>query len=78
MAGPEHPLVMRIEGDGFLRHMVRNIAGTLVDIGLGGGRRPTIDEILAIRVAAAGRARRLRPRGSFCGEVLYSDHKIAL
>jgi tRNA pseudouridine38-40 synthase len=29
------PLVMRIEGDGFLRHMVRNIVGTLVEIGIG-------------------------------------------
>jgi tRNA pseudouridine38-40 synthase len=36
--GHEQPLVMRIEGDGFLRHMVRNIIGTLVEIGL--GRRP--------------------------------------
>ena len=32
---PDTPLVMRIEGDGFLRHMVRSIAGTLVDIGSG-------------------------------------------
>jgi tRNA pseudouridine38-40 synthase len=29
------PLVMRIEGDGFLRHMVRNIVGTLVEVGSG-------------------------------------------
>src|SRR5512132_1222600 len=33
--GYDLPLVMRIEGDGFLRHMVRNIAGTLVEIGIG-------------------------------------------
>jgi tRNA pseudouridine38-40 synthase len=33
--GHSRPLVMRIEGDGFLRHMVRSIAGTLVEIGLG-------------------------------------------
>ena len=41
--------VMRIAGDGFLRHMVRNIAGTLVDVGL--GRRPIGDvaRILASR-----------------------------
>src|SRR5690242_352444 len=29
------PLVIRFTGDGFLRHMVRNIAGTLVEIGAG-------------------------------------------
>jgi tRNA pseudouridine38-40 synthase len=27
-------LVLRIEGDGFLKFMIRNIAGTLVDVGL--------------------------------------------
>lgn len=29
------PLILRIEGDGFLRHMVRNIVGTLVEVGAG-------------------------------------------
>jgi tRNA pseudouridine38-40 synthase len=29
------PLVIRVTGDGFLRHMVRTIAGTLVEVGLG-------------------------------------------
>lgn len=33
--GYDLPLVMRIEGDGFLRHMVRNIVGTLVEVGAG-------------------------------------------
>ena len=28
-------VVFRIEADGFLRHMVRNVVGTLVDVGLG-------------------------------------------
>ena len=28
------PLVLRVTGNGFLRHMVRAIAGTLVDVGL--------------------------------------------
>jgi tRNA pseudouridine38-40 synthase len=31
----EHMILFRIEADGFLRHMVRNIVGTLVDIGKG-------------------------------------------
>jgi tRNA pseudouridine38-40 synthase len=29
------PLVLRVSGDGFLRHMVRNIVGTLVEVGTG-------------------------------------------
>lgn len=33
--GYDLPLVMRIEGNGFLRHMVRNMIGTLVEIGVG-------------------------------------------
>jgi tRNA pseudouridine38-40 synthase len=44
------------EGDGFLRHMVRNLVGTLVEVGL--GRRPPewLAEVLAAQDrAAAGR-----------------------
>jgi tRNA pseudouridine38-40 synthase len=33
--GYDLPLVLRITGDGFLRHMVRNIVGTLVEVGVG-------------------------------------------
>jgi len=33
--GFDLPLVVRITGDGFLRHMVRNIVGTLVEVGSG-------------------------------------------
>jgi len=38
-----------VRGDGFLRHMVRTMAGTLVDVGR--GRRPDswVDEVLAAR-----------------------------
>jgi tRNA pseudouridine38-40 synthase len=53
----ESPLVtFEVCGDGFLRHMVRNLAGTLVEVGR--GRQPAvwIDELLAARVRAdAGR-----------------------
>ena len=45
--GYDLPLVMRIEGDGFLRHMVRNIVGTLVEIGIGRWPAPRAAEILA-------------------------------
>jgi len=33
--GFDLPFVVRITGDGFLRHMVRNIVGTLVEVGVG-------------------------------------------
>jgi tRNA pseudouridine38-40 synthase len=33
--GFDLPLVIRITGDGFLRYMVRNIIGTLVEVGVG-------------------------------------------
>ena len=73
--GPDDPLAMRIEGDGFLRHMVRNIAGTLVEIGLGRSPADRIEAILASRDRA--RAGATAPAaGLVLREVLYS-HKIA-
>jgi tRNA pseudouridine38-40 synthase len=47
--GYDLPIVMRIEGDGFLRHMVRNIVGTLVEVGLGRWPASRVPEILASR-----------------------------
>ena len=32
--GRDRPLVITLAADGFLRHMVRNIVGTLVDVGM--------------------------------------------
>lgn len=43
------PLVIRFRGDGFLRHMVRNITGTLVEIGGGRWTPERVMEILASR-----------------------------
>jgi tRNA pseudouridine38-40 synthase len=37
--------VLDIEGDGFLRHMIRNIAGTLVEVGFG---RWPVERVAAI------------------------------
>ena len=51
------PLVIRVTGDGFLRHMVRTIAGTLVDVGLGRWPPSRVEEILEGRDRSrAGRA----------------------
>ena len=47
--GYDLPIVMRIEGDGFLRHMVRIIAGTLVDVGVGRWPPSRVAGILASR-----------------------------
>jgi tRNA pseudouridine38-40 synthase len=41
-------IVFEVEGDGFLRHMVRAVVGTLMDVGMG---TRTPDEVLAAREA---------------------------
>lgn len=51
--GHSSPIVMRIAGDGFLRHMVRNIVGTLVEVGL---RRWPADRVADI-LGSGDRAR---------------------
>jgi tRNA pseudouridine38-40 synthase len=49
-------LAIEVEGDGFLRHMVRAIAGTLLEIGLGQRAPDTITNVIAARDRqAAGR-----------------------
>jgi len=60
-----------VTGEGFLRHMVRSLAGTLVEVGH--GRRPVAD--LARLIAAPDRARAGRtapPHGLFLVSVLYN------
>lgn len=42
-------IVYDVRGDGFLRHMVRAIVGTLVEIGVGRLKSDAIDDILASR-----------------------------
>jgi tRNA pseudouridine38-40 synthase len=44
--GFDLPLIMRISGDGFLRHMVRSIVGTVVQVGIGRWTVPRMVEIL--------------------------------
>ena len=68
--GYDLPLVLRIEGDGFLRHMVRNIAGTLVDIGTGRWPPDAIVRILDARDRRQS-GRTAPPHGLFLTRVLY-------
>jgi tRNA pseudouridine38-40 synthase len=73
--GPDDPLVMRIEGDGFLRHMVRGIVGTLTEIAL--GRWPSGEMVAILASRDRARAGTTAPAsGLILREVLYS-HKIA-
>jgi len=44
---PSGELVFWVEGDGFLRHMVRNLVGTLLEVGAGRRSIESIAELLA-------------------------------
>jgi tRNA pseudouridine38-40 synthase len=69
-ATPDSLITYDVRGDGFLRHMVRTIAGTLVEVGR--GRRPVswIDDVIASR--DRGRAGRTAPAaGLFLASVEY-------
>jgi len=50
---PDAPLIIcEISGNGFLRHMVRNIAGTLAEVGRGHHPVAWVEEVLASRARA--------------------------
>lgn len=68
--GPNRCYRFVISGDGFLRHMVRNIVGTVLEVGQGRRRASEIAAILAAcdRSAAGPTA---PARGLFLKEVLY-------
>ena len=69
---PSRGITVEVAGDGFLRHMVRTIVGTLVEIGT--GRRPPAD---MASIIASGRRDRAGPtapaRGLFLVRVDYED-----
>jgi tRNA pseudouridine38-40 synthase len=70
--GPDVPLRLRIVGDDFLRHMVRTIAGTLVEVGLRRWPAGCTGEILGSR--DRGRAGPTAPaRGLFLARVVYDE-----
>lgn len=59
-------ITLEVEGDGFLHHMVRLIAGTLIDIGRGHWRPEHMADLLAARNRAA--AGHLAPASGLCLE----------
>jgi tRNA pseudouridine38-40 synthase len=62
----------RVTGSGFLHHMVRNIVGTLVELGRGRMRAEEMERILAARDrAAAGPT--APAQGLFLVEVEYAE-----
>jgi tRNA pseudouridine38-40 synthase len=66
----DSPLVLRVTGDGFLRHMVRNIAGTLVEFGRHRWPVAALPRMLASRDrCAAGTT--APPHGLFLVAVMY-------
>ena len=46
---PDHTLCIRVEGDAFMKHMVRNLVGTLVNVARGHTSPERLVEILAAR-----------------------------
>lgn len=67
-----HQLVYRVRGDGFLHHMVRNLVGTMLDVGRGFIKPDEIPGILAARNRAA--AGPTAPgRGLFLHSVEYDE-----
>jgi len=46
---PGDEIRLEVEGDGFLRHMVRAMAGTLIEVGLGRRRADALPSMLASR-----------------------------
>jgi tRNA pseudouridine38-40 synthase len=65
-------IVYEITGDGFLRHMVRAIVGTLVEIGRGRWSSGRIGEVLAARDRALS-GPTAPPHGLFLVSVEYGD-----
>jgi tRNA pseudouridine38-40 synthase len=69
-------LVYRVRGSGFLHHMVRNLVGTMLDMGRGRLSAAAIPEILAARSrSAAGPT--APARGLFLHSVEYDGSELA-
>lgn len=68
----ENLLIYRVRGNGFLHHMVRNLAGTFLDAGRGHIRPDTITEILQQKSRSAAGAT-APARGLFLANVEYTS-----
>jgi tRNA pseudouridine38-40 synthase len=67
----EGPLLLyRVRGSGFLKHMVRNIVGTLIQLGKGNLAKPALQDLL-IRGSRAECGPTVPPSGLFLVEVTY-------
>ncbi len=70
-------LVYRVRGNGFLHHMVRNLVGTMLDVGRGHRQLSDIPAIIAARSrAAAGPT--APARGLFLHSVEYDEQDIGI
>ena len=68
-------IIIELTGNGFLYNMVRIIAGTLVDVGLGKIKAETIPEIIESKDRQkAGKT--LPPQGLYLVKVEYNDEKL--
>lgn len=68
---PRGEVFLHVEGDGFLRHMVRALAGTLIEVGLGRRAPDSMPALLAAR--ERGRAGPTAPPQGLClVRVLYA------
>ena len=70
-------LVYTVRGNGFLHHMVRNLAGTFLEVGRGRRRAADLPELLARcnRMAAGATA---PARGLFLHSVTYPESDATL
>ncbi|HHV60281.1 MAG TPA: tRNA pseudouridine(38-40) synthase TruA [Clostridiaceae bacterium] len=68
-------VILEIHGNGFLYNMVRIIAGTLVEVGMGKRKATDIPDILESKKREkAGRT--APPHGLYLAEVFYNDQKM--
>lgn len=72
---PDHLLEFRIHGNGFLYHMVRNLVGTIADVGLGRLSPEEFQQILASRDRQNASAT-APARGLYLYEVHYAGREL--
>jgi tRNA pseudouridine38-40 synthase len=70
-------IIYEVSGEGFLRHMVRNIVGTLVEVGRGRQSPLWMPRVIASRNRAAG-GRTAPPEGLFLVRVGYDGSSAPL